>query len=74
MDAGIGSAIGGVFQGVGSYLSARESRKAQEREAAINMAIQQRQMELNAIQNTNREYDSAYNSIIGVSRDSLKYR
>ena len=74
MSDGAGALVGGIFQGVGSYLSARESRKAAERQAAINLAIEQRKMELDALQNTNREYDTAYSNIIGVSRDSLKYR
>lgn len=64
---------GGIIQGVGSYLSAREDRKAREREMAINMALQQREQELAAIQNTNREYDTAYSNMIGVARDSLRY-
>lgn len=73
MSAGSGAMGSGLITAVGSYLSAREQRKVEERQQAINMALAQRQNELNAIQDQERNMNSAYQNIMGAASQSLKY-
>lgn len=70
---GAGAMVSGGLQAVGTYLAARESRKAEEMKIAIQMAMEQRQQQLNAAQNTNREYDAAIQNMMGATKDSLRY-
>lgn len=64
-------AVGGGISAVGSYLSAREQREVDERRMALEAEMRQRSDTLNAIQNTGREQDVAFQNIMGAATQSL---
>ena len=65
--------VSGGIQGIGSYISARENRKVQERQMAIDLAMKQRQQQLDAVQSTANMQNAAYNNIMGAAERSLRY-
>ena len=68
-----GTAIGAGIGAIGGYLSSRQQAEQEDRANAIKIALAQREQQLNALQNTNREYDTAYNSIFNAANRSLSY-
>ena len=65
--------VSGGIQGIGQYMASREARKAQERQIAVDLALKQRQQQLDAVQSTANMQNAAYNNIMGAAERSLRY-
>ena len=68
-----GAAIGGVAGGVLGWISEKEDEKRQDRLNAIKLAIDKRNAQMQAIQNTQNAYDNAYASLRNTAAQSLVY-
>ena len=69
----IAGLISGGIQGIGQYMASREDRKVKERQMAIDLALKQRQQQLDAVQSTANMQNAAYNNIMGAAERSLRY-
>lgn len=66
-------AIGGVAGGVLGWISEKEDEKRKDRLNAIEIALNRRNAQMQAVQNTQNAYDNAYASLRNTAAQSLVY-